>query len=58
MSREMYNYKRKAIKVAKDFRYGDIVVNAINNAKNNIWNLTDYAWNEINTGGIRQNGSI
>lgn len=36
MSREMYNYKRKAIKVAKDFRYGDIVVNAINNAKNNI----------------------
>lgn len=30
MSREMYNYKRKAIKVAKDFRYGDI---AINNAK-------------------------
>lgn len=33
MSREMYNYKRKAIKVAKDFRYGDIVVNAINNAK-------------------------
>lgn len=33
MSREMYNYKRKAIKVAKDFKYGEIVVNAINNAK-------------------------
>lgn len=32
MSREMYNYKRKAIKVAKDFKYGEIVVNAINNA--------------------------
>lgn len=33
MSREMYNYKRKAMKIAKDFRYGDIVVNAINDAK-------------------------
>lgn len=36
MSREMYNYKRKAIKVAKDFKYGNDVVNVINNAKNNI----------------------
>lgn len=33
MSREMYNYKRKAIKVAKDFKYGNDVVEAINNAK-------------------------
>ena len=33
MSREMYNYKRKAIKVAKDFRYGNVVVEAIHNAK-------------------------
>lgn len=40
MSREMYNYKRKAIKVAKDFKYGEIVVNAINNAKT----ISEISW--------------
>lgn len=33
MSREMYNYKRKAIRIAKDFRYTTETIEAITNAK-------------------------
>lgn len=33
MSREMYNYKRKAIRIAKDFRYTTETIEAIANAK-------------------------
>nr|DAL62345.1 MAG TPA_asm: hypothetical protein [Caudoviricetes sp.] len=33
MSREMYNYKRKAVRIAKDFRYTMETIKAIANAK-------------------------
>ena len=33
MSKDMYNYSRKATAIAKQFHY---------NAKNEIWNLIDY----------------
>lgn len=33
MSREMYNYKRKAVRIAKDFRYTMETIEAIVNAK-------------------------
>lgn len=33
MSREMYNYKRKAVRIAKDFKYGDKTIKALSNAK-------------------------
>lgn len=33
MSREMYNYKRKAIRIAKDFRYTTEIIEAIHKAK-------------------------
>ncbi len=33
MSREMYNYKRKAVRIAKDFRYTTEIIEAIYNAK-------------------------
>ncbi len=33
MSREMYNYKRKAVRIAKDFRYTIETIEAIANAK-------------------------
>lgn len=43
MSREMYNYKRKAVRIAKDFRYTMETIEAIANAKNGKRNLTDNA---------------
>lgn len=33
MSREMYNYKRKAVRIAKDFRYTTEIIEAIHKAK-------------------------
>lgn len=36
MSREMYNYKRKAVRIAKDFRYTMETIEAIANAKRRV----------------------
>lgn len=33
MSREMYNYKRKAVRIEKDFRYTTEIIEAIHKAK-------------------------
>ncbi len=33
MSREMYNYKRKAVRIAKDYRYTMETIEAIHKAK-------------------------
>lgn len=47
MSREMYNYKRKAIRIAKDFRYTTEIIEAIHKAKQKtkyqiLWEMQDW----------------
>jgi hypothetical protein len=58
MSREMYNYKRKAIRIAKRFSLYNGNYRSNSQCKNGKRNYTDFKNSKIDTGGIKGNGAV